>query len=68
MQVFGNPMSLIGFAILMKLLVKNPTDLIYFTVGFAMFGVLGADMITVLIFALLFALVEYKVSRSRKGA
>lgn len=66
MTIFGNPMSLIGFAILMKLLVKNTTDLIYFTVGFAMFGVLGADMITVLIFALLFALMDYKISRSKK--
>ena len=43
MTIFGNPMPLIGFAILMKLLVKNPTDLIFFTVGFAFVGVLGVD-------------------------
>lgn len=68
MTIFGNPMSLVGFAILMKLLVKNPFDLIYFTVGFAMVGVLHTDMITVLVFALLFAMLEFKVSRAKKGA
>ena len=67
MTIFGNPMPLIGFAILMKLLVKNPTDLIFFTVGFAFVGVLGVDMLTVLVFALLFALYEFKINRSRKG-
>ena len=67
MTIFGNPMPLIGFAILMKLLVKNPTDLIFFTVGFAFVGVLGVDMLTVLVFAILFALFEFKISRSRKG-
>ena len=67
MTIFGNPMPLIGFAILMKLLVKNPTDLIFFTVGFAFVGVLGVDMLTVLVFALLFALYDFKISRSRKG-
>lgn len=64
--IFGNPMCLIGFAILMKLLVKNPTDLIYFTVGFEFVSVLNADMITVLVFALLFALFEFKISRAGK--
>ena len=69
MTIFGNPMSLVGFAILMKLLVKKTSDLIYFTVGFAMVGVFGVDMITVLIFAILFALLEFKISRAtRKGA
>ncbi len=68
MTIFGNPMSLVGFAILMKLLVKSPFDLIYFTAGFAMVGVLHTDMITVLVFALLFAMLEFKVSRAKKGA
>ncbi len=67
MTIFGKPMSLVGFAILMKLLVKHPTDLIYFTVGFAMVSALGTDMITVLVFALLFALFEFKISRNKKG-
>lgn len=69
MTIFGNPMSLVGFAILMKLLVKKTSDLIYFVVGFAMVGALGLDMITVLIFAILFALIDFKISRaSKKGA
>lgn len=68
MTIFGNPMSLVGFAILMKLLAKTPFDLIYFTVGFAMVGVLHTDMITVLVFALLFAMIEFKISRAKKGA
>lgn len=67
MQIFGNPMCLVGFAILMKLLVKNTTDLIYFTIGFAFVSVLKADMVTVLVFALLFALIEFKISRAKKG-
>lgn len=69
MTIFGNPMPLVGFAILMKLLVRKPTDLIYFTVGFAMVGVLHVDMITVLVFALLFALIDFKInSAKRKGS
>ncbi len=68
MTIFGSPMPLIGFAILMKLLVKQTTDLIYFTVGFAMIAVLKVDMITVLVFALLFALFEFKIGRAKKGA
>lgn len=67
LKIFGNPMCLVGFAILMKLLVRNTTDLIYFAVGFAFVSVLHADMITVLIFALLFALIEFKVSRAKRG-
>lgn len=67
MTIFGNPMCLVGFAILMKLLVKNVTDLIYFTVGFAFVSVLHADMVTVLVFAMLFALFEFKMGRSKKG-
>lgn len=68
MTIFGNPMPLVGFAILMKLLIKSPFDLIYFTVGFAMVGALHTDMITVLIFALVFAMLEFKASRAKKGA
>lgn len=68
MTIFGNPMCLVGFAILMKLLVKKPTDLIYFVAGFAFVSVLHADMVTVLVFALLFALTEFKIGRARKGA
>lgn len=68
MTIFGNPMCLVGFAILMKLLVKKPTDLIYFVVGFAFVSVLKADMVTVLVFALLFALTEFKIGRAKKGA
>lgn len=68
MTIFGNPMPLVGFAILMKLLVKNKTDLIYFAVGFAMVTVLKSDMITVLVFALLVALTEFKIGRASKAA
>lgn len=68
MTIFGNPMCLVGFAILMKLLVKKTTDLIYFIVGFAFVSVLKADMVTVLVFALLFALTEFKIGRAMKGA
>lgn len=66
MTIFGNPLCLVGFAILMKLMIKKPTDLIYFTIGFALCGALGADMVTVLIFGLLFALLEFKIGRASK--
>ncbi len=69
MTIFGNPMSLVGFAILMKLLVTNWTDLIYFTVGFALVSAFGVDMITVLVIALLLALINFNIGRaSKKGA
>lgn len=68
LSVFGAPMCLVGFAILMKLLVKKTTDLIYFAIGFAFISVLKADMVTVLVFALLFALLEFKIGRAKKGA
>jgi mannose/fructose/N-acetylgalactosamine-specific phosphotransferase system component IIC len=68
MTIFGNPMCLVGFAILLKLMVKKPTDLIYFTFGFALVGALGADMITVLVFALVIALLQFQIGRaSKKG-
>ncbi len=66
MTIFGNPMCLVGFAILLKLMVKKPTDLLYFTFGFALVGALGLDMITVLIFGLVIALIEFKVGRAAK--
>ncbi len=66
MTIFGRPMSLIGFAILLKMMVNKSVDLLYFTVGFALMSVLGLDMLTVLVFALLIALLEYKISRSKK--
>ena len=66
--VFGGPMCLVGFSILMKILVKNTTDLIYFAVGFALVSVFKADMVTVLVFGLLCALLEFKIGRARKGA
>lgn len=68
MTIFGSPMPLVGFAILMKLLINSNFDLIYFTAGFAMLSVLHADMLTVLVFAILFALIEFKIGRSRKEA
>jgi len=66
MTIFGNPMCLVGFAILLKLMVKKPTDLIYFTFGFALVGALGADMITVLVFALVIALLQFQIGRAAK--
>ncbi|MBR0385593.1 MAG: PTS sugar transporter subunit IIC [Erysipelotrichaceae bacterium] len=67
MTIFGNPMCLVGFAILLKLMVKKPTDLIYFTFGFALVGALHADMITVLVFALVVALIRFEIGRAAKG-
>lgn len=66
-SIFGGPMCLVGFSILMKILVNNATDLVYFAVGFAMVSVMKADMVTVLVFGLLCALVEFKIGRARRG-
>lgn len=67
LTVFGNPMCLIGFAILMKMMIKKPTDLIYYTFGFALTSVVpGGNMVTVLVFGLVIALIEFKVGRAGK--
>jgi len=67
MTIFGNPLCLVGFAILMKLMIKKTSDLIYFTVGFALCGAMGADMVTVLVFGMCLALIEFKIGRAAAG-
>lgn len=65
MTVFGNPMCLVGFAILMKLMVKKPIDLLFFTFGFALTSVVpGGNMVTVLIFGLVLAYIQFSVGRA----
>lgn len=68
MTIFGNPMCLLGFAILLKLMVKNAADLLFFTFGFALVGALNLDMITVLIFAVVIAFLQFQIGRAAKKA
>ncbi len=67
MTVFGNPMCLVGFAILMKLMVKRPIDLLFYTFGFALTSVVpGGNMVTVLIFGLVLAYIQFAIGRAGK--
>lgn len=67
LTIFGNPMCLVGFAILMKLMIKKPTDLIFYTFGFALTSVVpGGNMVTVLVFGLVLALIEFEIGRAGK--
>ena len=67
LTIFGNPMCLVGFAILMKMMVKKPTDLIFYTFGFALTSVVpGGNMVTVLVFGLVLALIEFEIGRAGK--
>jgi mannose/fructose/N-acetylgalactosamine-specific phosphotransferase system component IIC len=67
LTVFGNPMCLVGFAILMKLMVKRPTDLLFYTFGFALTSVVpNGNMVTVLIFGLVLAFLRFEICRAGK--
>ena len=67
LTVFGNPMPLLGFGILLKMMIKDNLEFIYYVFGFALIAVLNLSIITVVIFACVFAYVELKSSTYAKG-
>lgn len=69
LQIFGSPMPLVGFAILLKMMVKDKFELLYFVFGFTMITVFKVDIITVAIISSVLAYTDFKAaSHTRKGA
>lgn len=66
LQIFGKPMPLVGFALLLKMMIKNNFEFIYFIFGFALISVFKIDIITVVIVASVFAYMDYKSARAAK--
>lgn len=66
LQIFGRPMPLVGFAILLKMMVKENLEFVYFILGFALIGVFKVDIITVVIVASVLAYIDYKSARAIK--
>jgi len=67
LTIFGAPMPLVGFAVLLKMVIKENLEFVYYLFGFAMVAAFGANIITVLIFAMVFAYIELKTARYVKG-
>lgn len=67
LTIFGKPMPLVGFAILLKMMVKEKLEFVYFILGFALIGVFKVDIITVVVVASVFAFMDYKSARQIKG-
>lgn len=65
LTIFGRPMPLLGFALLLKMLVGNWFDFVYFTLGFVLVTVFKVDIITVVAVASVLAYTEFKISRSK---
>jgi len=61
---FGNVLPLVGFAILLKLICKRNIDLLYYLVGFVLVAVLKFPIVPVLVFAALFAYIDYRYSNN----
>lgn len=65
LTVFGGIMPVVGFSILLKMMLKEWFQIVYFLLGFVMITVFGADITTVLIFACVFAYIEFKSSANK---
>ena len=66
MTIFGRPMPLLGFAILLKMMIKENLEFVYYLLGFALVGVFGANIITVVVVASVLAYIEFKTARAVK--
>ena len=66
MTIFGRPMPLLGFAILLKMMIKENLEFVYYLLGFALVGVFGVNIITVVVIASVFAFIEFKTARAIK--
>lgn len=59
--VFGGMLPLIGFAIILKTTVKQYAELIYFVFGFILFTTFKVSVISILVVALVFAMIDFKI-------
>ena len=67
LTVFGGIMPVVGFSILLKMMLKDWFQLVYFFLGFVLITVVKVDITTVLIIASVFAYVEFKASKTTEG-
>ncbi|MEA5017707.1 MAG: PTS sugar transporter subunit IIC [Erysipelotrichaceae bacterium] len=65
--IFGGMLPVIGFSIILKAIVKQYYQFIYFVFGFVLFTNFQVSVITVLVVALVFALVDFKFSGATGG-
>ena len=68
LAAFGQLLPLIGFAILLKYVYKKPLDLVFYLVGFALSAALGLPIVPTLIFAVLFAYIDYRGASAKTPA
>ena len=61
-NIFGGMLPLIGFAIILKVTVKKHFELIYVVLGFVLFLNFRVSVITILVVALVLALIDFKMS------
>jgi PTS system mannose-specific IIC component len=59
-RILGGMLPLIGFAIILKSIVKKSFDLVYFIFGFILFLNFKVSVIAILVVALVFALLDFK--------
>lgn len=67
LQIFGRPMPLVGFALLLKMMVNEKFELVYYVFGFALISVFNVNIITVVIVASVLAFIDFKSARTAKG-
>ena len=60
LAAFGQLLPLIGFAILLKYVCKQTISLIYYLIGFVLSAALGLPIVPILVFASLFAYLDYR--------
>ncbi|MEA5026129.1 MAG: PTS sugar transporter subunit IIC [Erysipelotrichaceae bacterium] len=63
-SIFGGMLPLIGFAIILKTCVKKYYELVYFVLGFVLFTSFNVSIIAILVVALVFALIDFKMGDS----
>ena len=66
LTVFGGIMPLVGFAILLRIILKENAQIVYVLFGFVLITVFGVDITTVVICAAVLALIEFKTYRKEE--
>ncbi len=65
--IFGGMLPLIGFAIILKASVKRSFELIYFVFGFILFTNFQVSVVSILVVAIVFALVDFRYGKTVGG-
>lgn len=65
--VFGGIMPLVGFSILLKMMLKNWFQIVYFLLGFVLVTVFKVDITSILIIACVLALMDFNANKNAGG-